>query len=97
MARGLGQVRLIGGKCWTIFTSMIKLKNNEEKKGKDREQCTPHGTIKGRISWLESKASKKARLGYEDQPYCVIIGGGHSGIEFGARLSRKRTNNNHRN
>jgi putative flavoprotein involved in K+ transport len=88
VARGRGQVRLIDGKCWTLFTAMDELKNHEEKKGKSRDRGATHGPIKGRKSWLDNTTSKKARLGYEEQPYCVIIGGGQGGIALGARLRR---------
>ena len=88
VARGCGQVRLVGGKCWTLFTVMSELKGHEEKKGKNRNRGAAHGTIKGRKSWLDNMAAKEARLGYEDQPYCVIIGGGQGGIALGARLRR---------
>ena len=42
--------------------------------------------MKGRQSWLERKEAAESSLGYDDQPYCVIVGGGQGGIALGARL-----------
>ncbi len=39
-------------------------------------------------NWLEKKEQEEAELGYERQPYCVIIGGGQGGIGLGARMKR---------
>ena len=88
VAQGRGQVRLIDGKCWTLLTTMKELKGHEEKKGRNRERGSIHGAFKDRKSWQELKSKKEARLGYEDQPYCVIVGGGQGGIALGARLQR---------
>lgn len=88
VAQGHGQVRLIDGKCWTLLTTMNELKGHEEKKGQNRDIGAIHGTQKGRKSWQELKTEKETRLGYEDQPYCVIVGGGQGGIALGARLQR---------
>ncbi|NQW00893.1 MAG: NAD(P)/FAD-dependent oxidoreductase, partial [Rhodospirillales bacterium] len=88
VARGRGHVRLKGDKCWTLLTTMTELKGHEEKKGRRREKGAIHGTVRGRKSWLELKTEREARLGYEDQPYCVVVGGGQGGIGLGARLRR---------
>ncbi len=88
IARGRGHVRLVDGRCWTLLTTMVELKGFEEKKGPRRERGTVHGAIKGRKSWLELKTEREARLGYEDQPYCLIVGGGQGGIALGSRLRR---------
>ncbi|HSK32346.1 MAG TPA: nuclear transport factor 2 family protein, partial [Propionicimonas sp.] len=87
-ARGHGHLRLRNGKCWTLLTTMQELKGFEEKKGANREQGVAHHISRGRKSWLELKEEREARLGYEDQPYTVIIGGGQGGIGLGARLRR---------
>lgn len=88
VARGRGHVRLKGDKCWILLTTMAELKGFEEKKGRNRENGTIHGVVKGRKSWLEKKTEREARLGYEDQPYCVIVGGGQGGIGLASRLRR---------
>jgi putative flavoprotein involved in K+ transport len=87
-ARGYAHLRLRNGKCWTLLTTMQELKGFEEKKGANREKGVAHEITKGRKSWLELKEEQEARLGYEDQPYTVIIGGGQGGIGLGARLRR---------
>lgn len=87
-ARGYGHLRLRDGKCWTLLTTMQELKGFEEKKGPRRDQGVAHEIVRGRRSWLELKEEQEARLGYEEQPYCVIIGGGQGGIGLAARLRR---------
>ncbi|TDL33756.1 NAD(P)/FAD-dependent oxidoreductase [Arthrobacter nitrophenolicus] len=87
-ARGYGHLRLRNGKCWTLLTTMQELKGFEEKKGPRREQGVAHEIIRGRRSWKELKEEQEARLGYVEQPYCVIIGGGQGGIGLAARLRR---------
>lgn len=67
---------------------MQELKGFEEKKGPRREQGVAHEIVRGRRSWKELKEEQAARLGYEEQPYCVIIGGGQGGIGLAARLRR---------
>src|SRR5690349_9302627 len=87
-ARGYGHLRLRNGKCWTLLTTMQELKGFEEKKGPNRDQGVAHHISKGRKSWLELKEEREAKLGYEEQPNTVIIGGGQGGIGLGARLRR---------
>ncbi|MFJ6156575.1 NAD(P)/FAD-dependent oxidoreductase [Pseudarthrobacter sp. NPDC092184] len=87
-ARGYGHLRLRDGKCWTLLTTMQELKGFEEKKGPRRDQGVAHEIVRGRRSWLELKEEQEAKLGYEEQPYCVIIGGGQGGIGLAARLRR---------
>ena len=83
VARGRGHDRLIGDKCWTLFTAMVELKGHKEKKVKTRNEGAAHGTIRERKSWLENMTANETRLGYEDQPYCITIGGGQGGIALG--------------
>ena len=88
VARGKGQLRLKNGKCWTLLTTMVELKNHEEKKGLARIKGAEHGAFKNRKNWLETKTQDEAELGYKKQPYCLIIGGGQGGIGLGARMRR---------
>jgi len=88
VSRGRGHIRLMDGKCWTLLTTMTELKGYEEKQGVTRPKGVDHGAFKDRKNWLESKAEEEATLGYTQQPYCVIIGGGQGGIGLGARLKR---------
>ncbi|MEO6854171.1 MAG: NAD(P)/FAD-dependent oxidoreductase [Rhodoferax sp.] len=88
VARGRGQLRLKGGLCWTLLTTMTELKGFEEKKGPRRIKGAEHGAQKDRQNWLERKTQYEAALGTTEQPYVVIIGGGQGGIGLGARLKR---------
>jgi putative flavoprotein involved in K+ transport len=87
-ARGYAHLRLRNGRCWTLLTTMKELKGFEEKKGANREQGVAHTIEKGRLSWLEKKTAREASLGYDEQPYCVIVGGGQGGIGLAARMRR---------
>jgi putative flavoprotein involved in K+ transport len=86
VARGHGHVRLRGSQCWTLLTTMVELKGYEERRLAERPRGVEHGAVRGRQSWLERKQAAEASLGYDVQPYCVIIGGGQGGIALGARL-----------
>ncbi|HEX6144227.1 MAG TPA: NAD(P)/FAD-dependent oxidoreductase [Geminicoccaceae bacterium] len=88
VARHRGHVRLKGDRAWTLLTSMVELKGHEEKKGPAREKGVEHGAVRGRKTWAERRREEEATLGYERQPYCVIVGGGQGGIALGARLKR---------
>ena len=87
-ARGKGQLRLVGGKCWTLLTTMVELKGFEEKKRSTRPKGVEHGVQAERKSWLEKRNEEQATLGFMTQPYCVIVGGGQGGIVLGARLKK---------
>ena len=86
VARGRGHLRLRDGKAWTLLTTMVELKGFEEKKGTRRIKGAEHGVHPGRKSWLERRQEEQATLGYSEQPYVVIIGGGQGGIMLAARL-----------
>ena len=88
VARGCGHLRLIGGKAWTLLTTMTELKGYEERKGPTRDKGVEHGVHSGRQTWLERRRQEEAGLGVTTQPYVVIIGGGQGGIALGARLRR---------
>ena len=85
---GEGHIRLNDEGCWTLLTTLESLKGFEEKKGPSRDNGVGHGAHKGRKTWLEEREEDAATLGYKEQPYCVIIGGGQGGIGLGARLNR---------
>ncbi|MEP2641636.1 NAD(P)/FAD-dependent oxidoreductase [Roseobacter sp.] len=86
VARGYGLVRLKDGLVWTLLTTMVELKGHEEPLGYDRPMGAKHGAGKHRKSWAEEIAQERETLGYTEQPYTVIIGGGQGGIALGARL-----------
>ncbi|WP_081160782.1 NAD(P)/FAD-dependent oxidoreductase [Ensifer aridi] len=86
VARGYGHIRLKNGLIWTLLTTMTELKGHEEPKGFRRPLGAEHGHDPDRKTWKEKRESEAAELGYETQPYVVIIGGGQGGIALGARL-----------
>ena len=88
VARGLGHLRLKGDKAWTLLTTMTELKGFEEHKGPRRIKGAEHGAHKHRKSWLELRQEEQDTLGYSEQPYVLIIGGGQGGIMLAARLRR---------
>jgi putative flavoprotein involved in K+ transport len=88
VGRGKGHLRLIGGKAWTMLTTLLELKGFEEKKGENRVKGVEHGSHPGRKTWLEKKTEEDALLGFQKQPYVVIVGGGQGGIVLAARLKK---------
>ncbi len=86
--RGRGQLRLIGGKAWTMLTTLQELKGFEEARGATRPKGVEHGVHKGRQTWLESREEEARTLGFSKQPYVVVLGGGQAGIILGARLKK---------
>ncbi len=88
VARGRGHLRLRGDKAWTLLTTMLELKGFEEQTGERRVKGAEHGAQAGRKSWLERRNDESTRLGFDEQPQVVIVGGGQGGIVLGARLKR---------
>ena len=86
VSRGYGLVRMIDGKIWTLLTTMVELKGHEEHKGFTRPLGAKHGAGKHRPTWKEEREAEARELGYTNQPYVLIIGGGQGGIALGARL-----------
>jgi putative flavoprotein involved in K+ transport len=81
-------LRLIGGKAWTLLTTLQELKGFEEKKRENRVKGVEHGVHKDRKSWLEARQEEERTLGFAKQPYVLVIGGGQAGIILGARLKK---------
>lgn len=88
VARGRGHLRLRNAKAWTLLTTMTELKGFEENKGDRRVKGAEHGVHPGRKTWLDERREEDATLGFTEQPYVVIVGGGQGGIVLGARLRR---------
>ncbi len=84
--RGWGLMRLRDGRIWTLLTSLRELKGFEETRGKRRPMGAQHGADRHRTTWKEAREAEAAELGYETQPYVVVVGGGQGGIALGARL-----------
>lgn len=88
LGRGTGHLRLRDGRCWTILTTLQELKGFEEPSGPLRERGLEHGVVPGRLSWLERRRKDAAELGFAEQPYVLIVGGGQGGLALAARLKR---------
>ena len=86
VGRGIGLLRLKDGLIWTMLTSLSELKGYEEPLGFERPLGTYHGAAKERKSWKERLEEEQSRLGFSEQPFVVIVGGGQGGIALGARL-----------
>ena len=86
VAPGFGLIRIKDGGIWTLLTTMVELKGHEEKAGFTRPLGAKHGVHPGAKSWKEEREEELKTLGYERQPYALIIGGGQGGIALGARL-----------
>ncbi|MGA2714430.1 MAG: NAD(P)/FAD-dependent oxidoreductase [Bryobacteraceae bacterium] len=86
VARGYGLIRIQDGQMRTLLTTMVELKGYEEKAGFTRPLGAKHGVKPGAKTWKELRDEETATLGFQTQPYVVIIGGGQGGIALGARL-----------
>jgi putative flavoprotein involved in K+ transport len=86
VARGYGLVRIKDGLIWTLLTTMAELKGHEEKAGFSRVRGARHGVNPGAKSWKELRDEEIEKLGYDTQPYVLVIGGGQGAIGLGARL-----------
>ena len=86
VATGLGHLRLRDGKAFTLLTTMVELKGHEVPEGRNRGMGVEHGESVGRKNWAEKRQEESDALGYQEQPYCVIVGGGQGGIALGARM-----------
>lgn len=86
VGRGYGLIRFKNGLIWTLLTALVELKGHEEKAGFTRPLGAKHGQNIGAKTWKEEREEEARTLGYEKQPYVVIIGGGQGGIALGARL-----------
>ena len=84
--RARGHLRLKDDQAWTLLTTLYELKGFEESKGTQRPRGAEHGADPNRESWTEKRLREAKELGYETQPYSLIIGGGQGGIALGARL-----------
>ena len=71
-----------------MLTTLQELKGFEERRREQRIKGVEHGVQKDRKSWLESRQEEERTLGFQKQPYVVVIGGGQAGIILGARLKK---------
>jgi putative flavoprotein involved in K+ transport len=84
--RGRGHLRLRGGQCWTLLTTLYELTGYEEPNGPRRPMGAEHGVNRERTTWLEDREQERRELGVSKQPYVLIVGGGQAGIGLAARL-----------
>src|SRR3954469_15460891 len=86
VGHGRGHLRLKDEGAWTLLTTLYELKGHEEPKGRARPRGPEHGVNRARETWAEQREREAATLGYEIQPYVLVVGGGQGGIALGARL-----------
>jgi putative flavoprotein involved in K+ transport len=87
-ARCRGHVQLVEGKARILLTAMTELIGHEEPTGARRPHGLEHRAGKGRKTWAERRAAHAASFGIDEQPYCLIVGGGQNGLQLAARLGR---------
>ncbi|HJC86081.1 MAG TPA: NAD(P)/FAD-dependent oxidoreductase [Candidatus Corynebacterium faecigallinarum] len=85
-----GVLRLKDGKAFTLLTSARELHARPEYKGRKRILGAEHGVHENRKNWADRRAERRENLGYTEQPFVVIIGGGQGGIALASRLKRLR-------
>ncbi len=85
-AHGTGRLTLRNGLCHTLLTATEDLKGHEEPRGQTRPQGIVHKADRNRQTWREAREAETDRMGRQDQPYVLVIGGGQGGIALGARL-----------
>lgn len=81
-----GRVTLRAGRCHILLTTLDDLKQHEEPRGRRRPRGLEHRAGRNRETWSEGRARTVQRLGREDQPEVLIIGGGQGGVALAARL-----------
>jgi putative flavoprotein involved in K+ transport len=86
VGRGRGQLRLRDGRAWTLLTTLYELTGHEEPARDRRAKGAEHGIHRDRETWLDRREREARELGYETQPYVLVVGGGQGGIALGARL-----------
>ncbi len=86
VGRGRGLLRLKDEGAWTLLTTLYELKGHEEPKNDRRPRGAEHGANRERETWAERREREAAELGYQTQPYVLVVGGGQGGIALSARL-----------
>jgi putative flavoprotein involved in K+ transport len=92
VGRGQGHLRLVGGKCFTLLTTLYELKGFEEEVGAARpmnqnfapeQEIGPEPKLQKRAAQVDKEHTE---LGRSKHPFVVIVGGAHSGVMLAARL-----------
>jgi len=84
--RCAGYVRLRGGLCTTLLTTLQELKGHEERAGARRSPGTEYGISQDTRNWLERRQLHSRQMGVSQQPFVLIVGAGQAGLSLGARL-----------
>lgn len=85
---GRGRLTLRNELCHVLLTTLDDLAGHEEARGRQRPTGLAEGTGRERTTWSDRRAETTRRLGYEDRPEVVIIGGGQGGVALAARLKQ---------
>lgn len=85
-AQGIGRLTLRDGLASVLFTAIADLTDHPEARGPTRPMGVAHQASRSRRTWAEDRDDRRARLGRQDQPHVLIIGGGQGGIALAARL-----------
>ncbi len=86
VGRGRGNLRLREGKAWTFLTTLYELTGHEEPALDRRPKGAEHGIHRDRETWLDRREREARDLGYQTQPFVLVVGGGQGGVALGARL-----------
>lgn len=81
-----GRIVLRDGLAHIVFTAISDLHGHAERLGPTRPSGVLHKADRHRKTWSDQRRADTAALGYDVQPYVVIIGGGQGGLALGARL-----------
>ncbi len=69
-----------------MLSALDDIRGHEEQRKAARPKGLAHKADRNRRTWSEERTRESARLGFEEQPYVLVIGGGQGGIALGARL-----------
>ncbi len=83
-----GRVNVRDGLCHILLTALDDLKGHEEPRGRNRPMGLVHRAGRNRTTWAEARAETVRKLGSEDQPEVLIVGGGQGGVALAARLKQ---------
>ena len=80
-----GYVRLVDGRCLTMFTTLEELAGFSPRQGRSRPEKL---NVDGEPTWTEKRQATQAEIGVSRQPYVLIVGGGQCGLGLAAQLGQ---------